>query len=189
MTIQSQPNPRKCCEKISWIYFVFVPFFFLTYVFRGLVVLGLFFSSVSIVFLLVWFPLDGDWKSQTPNQLLPTQLLLLLLFYIFIVRSSLLLSWHVSFSFSLSRYNSNPGSLKRLFSPLPTTVRAFVFIARLLQPFFPSSTRIDCGLLSRAPTILTNATVLSCYVPVAVWPISRFAPMVPAARAVFASRQ
>ena len=38
--------------------------------------------------------------------------------------------------------NSDPGSLSRLFSPLPTTVRAFMFIARRLQLSLPSSTRI-----------------------------------------------
>ena len=45
--------------------------------------------------------------------------------------------------FSLLGHNSDPGPLSRLFSPLPTTVRAFVFIARSLQSFLPSSTRID----------------------------------------------
>ena len=52
------------------------------------------------------------------------------------------------FSFSLRRCSSNsdPGSLGGLFSPLPTTVRAFIFIVRILQPFRPSSTRIELGL-------------------------------------------
>ena len=50
--------------------------------------------------------------------------------------SSTLLSSHSSFSFSLPNRNSDPVvSLSRLFSPLPTTVRASIFIARRLQLF------------------------------------------------------
>ena len=45
-----------------------------------------------------------------------------------------------SFSFSFPRRNSGPGSLSRLSSPLPATVRALIFIARRLQPFLPLST-------------------------------------------------
>ena len=52
-------------------------------------------------------------------------------------------------SFSLPRCYSDPGSLSRLVSPLPTTMRAFVFIASTLQPFLPSSTRVELCLLPR----------------------------------------
>ena len=55
-----------------------------------------------------------------------------------------------SFSFSLPRRNSYPGSLRRLSSPLPTKVRAFILVARRLQAFFHSSTRIEL----RLPTLL-----------------------------------
>ena len=58
------------------------------------------------------------------------------------------------FSFSLSRPNSDPGSPSRLLSSLPTTVRAFVIIARRLQLFLPSSTRIE---LQRAARMRFNA--------------------------------
>ena len=50
------------------------------------------------------------------------------------------------FSFSLPSRSSDPGSLSRLFSPLPTTVHAFFFIARLFQLFLSSSTRIELCL-------------------------------------------
>ena len=42
-------------------------------------------------------------------------------------------------------FSPYPGSLSRLSFPLSTTARAFVFIARRLQSFFPSSTRIKLG--------------------------------------------
>ena len=45
------------------------------------------------------------------------------------------------FSF-VPRRNSDLGSLSRLFSPLPTTVRAYIFIAGTVWLFLPSSTRI-----------------------------------------------
>ena len=35
------------------------------------------------------------------------------------------------------------GQLSRLFSPLPTTVRAFIFIARIMHHFLPSSARVE----------------------------------------------
>ena len=51
------------------------------------------------------------------------------------------------FSFlPLPRLNSDLRSLSRLCSPLPTTARAFIFIARRVQSFFPSSTRIESRL-------------------------------------------
>ena len=64
------------------------------------------------------------------------------------------LSSHISSisSFSLPRCNSDSGSLRRLFSPLPTTVRAFIFIARRVQHFLPSSTRVElwyCSVIKR----------------------------------------
>ena len=49
------------------------------------------------------------------------------------------------FSFSLYTRNSDPGVTKQalLFSPRPTTVSSFIFIARRqVQLFLPSSTRI-----------------------------------------------
>ena len=51
-----------------------------------------------------------------------------------------------SSSLSLRRCNSDAGSPNRLLSSLRTTVRAFIFIAKIRQPFFPSlvdSHRID----------------------------------------------
>ena len=39
-----------------------------------------------------------------------------------------------SFSFSAPRRTSDPGSLSRLFSPLPTAVHALILIARRRQP-------------------------------------------------------
>ena len=44
---------------------------------------------------------------------------------------------NLSFSISLPRRNSDPGSLRRLFSPLPTTVGDFVFTAKKSSYFFP----------------------------------------------------
>ena len=49
----------------------------------------------------------------------------------FLCSPHLLLSSHTfSFSLVLPRRNTDPGSQSRLFSPLPTTVGAFIFIAR-----------------------------------------------------------
>ena len=47
------------------------------------------------------------------------------------------------FSLPIIDYSSNPDPrlLSRLVSPLATTVRAFIFTARTLPPFIPSSTR------------------------------------------------
>ena len=50
------------------------------------------------------------------------------------------------FSFSLPRRNSDPGSLRRLFPPLPTTVRALLSIAGRFQLFLPSPTRVELCL-------------------------------------------
>ena len=47
------------------------------------------------------------------------------------------------FSFSLPRRSSDPGSLNRLFSPLPTTEHAFLFIATGFELFLPSLARIQ----------------------------------------------
>ena len=52
-----------------------------------------------------------------------------------------------------SRRNSDPGSLNRLFSLLPTMVRAFVFIARRLQPFIPLSTSIEVCVPTRSQVL------------------------------------
>ena len=46
--------------------------------------------------------------------------------------------------------NSDPGSHSGPSFPLPTTVRAFIFIARRIQHFLPSSTRVELYL----PTLL-----------------------------------
>ena len=53
------------------------------------------------------------------------------------------LSSHFSFPFALPTRSSDPASLSRLFSPVPTTVRALVFFPRRLQSFLPSSSRIE----------------------------------------------
>ena len=53
--------------------------------------------------------------------------------------------------------NSDPGSHRGPFSPLPTTVRAFIFIAGRFQHFIPSSTRVELGL----PTLLGALRSLS----------------------------
>ena len=47
-------------------------------------------------------------------------------------------------------YNLDPGSYSGLPSPLPSTVPALIFIARIFQLFFPSSIRVDSYL----PTLL-----------------------------------
>ena len=54
-------------------------------------------------------------------------------------------------SFSLPRRNSDPRSLSRLFYPLPTTVRAFIFIARRFQKFILSSARIEFVFTRNSP--------------------------------------
>ena len=64
----------------------------------------------------------------------------------FIFLLTLLISSHFTFSLSLPRRKSDSGSLSRLFPPLPTTVHAFVFIARIIQHFLPPSTRIELFL-------------------------------------------
>ena len=50
----------------------------------------------------------------------------------------------LQFSLPPSR-NSDPGSHSRLFSPFPTTVCAFFFIARRLQPLFPHRLVSNCA--------------------------------------------
>ena len=40
-------------------------------------------------------------------------------------------------------YSSNPGSHSGHFSPVPATVRASIFVARIVQYFLPSSTRVE----------------------------------------------
>ena len=59
-----------------------------------------------------------------------------------------------SFSFSLPRRNSDPGSLSRLFSPLPTMLRAFILIAIRHQPFLPSLTNIE--LIAPTDTVINR---------------------------------
>ena len=54
---------------------------------------------------------------------------------------SRLLSQHFSSLYSPPICHSDPGLPCRLFSPFPTTVRAFPSIAKIHQPFLPSSTR------------------------------------------------
>ena len=49
------------------------------------------------------------------------------------------------------RSNSDPGSGSGLFSPLPTTVRTLIFIARIILHFLPSSARVELYL----PTLLS----------------------------------
>ena len=64
-------------------------------------------------------------------------------------RPSLLLSSHFLFSFSLLRRTSDPGSLSKALRPFPSTVRAFVFIARVFEHVLPSSTRIELNTFPR----------------------------------------
>ena len=47
--------------------------------------------------------------------------------------------------------NSDSGSHRRSSSPLPTTIRAFIFIARSIHRFSPSATHVKCYL----PTLLS----------------------------------
>ena len=46
-------------------------------------------------------------------------------------------------SLLLNSRNSDPGSQSRLYSPHPTTIRALRFLARRVQHFLPSSTRVE----------------------------------------------
>ena len=46
---------------------------------------------------------------------------------------------------SLPVTSSDPGSHSGPYSPLPTTVRAFIFIARMIQHFLPSLTRVTAA--------------------------------------------
>ena len=56
-----------------------------------------------------------------------------------------LIIYALHFSLPPSR-NSDPESYSSLFFPLPTTVRAFHFMARRLPPLLPSSTRVELCL-------------------------------------------
>ena len=58
---------------------------------------------------------------------------MILYIYIYIAHPIYCLRTFFLFFFSLPRHNSDPGSVSRLFPPLPTTVRAFVFVARTLS--------------------------------------------------------
>ena len=60
------------------------------------------------------------------------------------------------------RHNSDPGSLSRLLPYLPTTVRAFFFIVRKLEPFLPSSTRIKLSLPTHSARRSINS-LLFCF--------------------------
>ena len=68
-------------------------------------------------------------------------------FVFFVFSSDLLLCSHFFLSLSPA-VDVTPiqGHLSRLLSPLPLTVRAYVFIARRLEPFLSSSTRIKVRL-------------------------------------------
>ena len=66
---------------------------------------------------------------------------------------------HCPFSSSFPRRDSDPGSLKAgLFSPLPTTVHAFYFIARRLQLFLPASPRVELLRVHLRSSLLTPRT-------------------------------
>ena len=76
---------------------------------------------------------------------------LLFFFFPLVFYSSHVLSSHFFFfRFSLRRRDLIRGSLIRLFSPLSTTVCAFIFIARRNQRFPSSLTRVEL----RLPTLL-----------------------------------
>ena len=65
----------------------------------------------------------------------------------------LVLYLHFSFSFSLPRRDTDLRPLRRLFSPVPTTAHAFVFVGRRLELLVPSLTRIELNL----PTLVSYA--------------------------------
>lgn len=65
--------------------------------------------------------------------------------YLIMFPSHLLSSPFCSLSLLHSR-NSYPRSHGRRSSPLPSTVRAFILIARIPQPFLPSSARVELRL-------------------------------------------
>ena len=56
--------------------------------------------------------------------------------------------------------NSDSGSHRGSSSPLPTTIRAFIFIARSIHRFSPSATHVKCYL----PTLLSAPSSWSWYV-------------------------
>ena len=93
-------------------------------------------------------------KEPTLNQMIQTQYdekVVIYTSYMYIYIFSIPFIIFALLSLSLHSRNSDPGSQSRLFSPLPTTVRAFIFIARRVQHFLPSSTRVEFCL----PTLLS----------------------------------
>ena len=57
--------------------------------------------------------------------------------------------------------NADPESHSGPSSPLPTTVRAFIFIAIKIQHFLPSSTRVELGLLTLLDVLSKNEFKIS----------------------------
>ena len=85
-------------------------------------------------------PVDAA-LDEGPRPLKGATTLLFFFFIPFIILASLALPPSSS---------SDPGSHSGPSSPLPTTVRAFLFVARRIQRFLPSSTRVELYL----PTLL-----------------------------------
>ena len=69
-----------------------------------------------------------------------------------------LLSSPFSFCFPLRRRNSDPGSLSRLFFPLPIAEVALYFFARRLQLFLPASPRVELLRVHLRSSLLTPRT-------------------------------
>ena len=66
-----------------------------------------------------------------------------------------------SFSFSLPRFDvtQTRGRYSSLFSPLLSSVRAFLLIATIIQHFLPSSTRVELQLLIYYHSVLAHTMI------------------------------
>ena len=131
--------------------------------------LGRFLSDAGIKYLVVPWALRGpqktckavflpatDLSDKVPEP--PLSSLLAVVFFAYPIYCLCKLSSY----FSVSGRNSDSGSLGRLFSPLATTVCAFMFIARRLQPFLPSSsTRSELRTLVLYLVLFYSMTHLS----------------------------
>ena len=108
--------------------------------------------------------------------------------FLFLLIPSIIFSNFSSLSPSLD-VNQTRSHISRLFSPLPTTVRAFIFIERMIQHFLPSSTRIELRQqdteippqarlliwkrVRSTPTSVRSLPFLSsCFLPgITTWPV------------------
>ena len=89
---------------------------------------------------------DDNCRSEKSNQSMAIEIVSILVFFLFFFFAHLIHYLRTSSSLLSSR-KSGPGSHSRLFYPLPATVRAFTFIARIFPFCLPSSTRIELCLL------------------------------------------